>query len=78
MSRVDFVSVSDGCIEFYNGLNKLVVKSNDVLVLAQAVIDVGGFANTVMGSSSCDFATEYGFPSQFAYEKLFKSVCELV
>jgi|SanBayMetagenome_1026888.scaffolds.fasta_scaffold161902_1 hypothetical protein len=78
MSRVDFVAVSDGCIEFYAGLDNLVVKSADRLVLAQAVIDAGGFADTVMGSSSCDFAEEYGFASQFAYEKLFKDVCELV
>lgn len=78
MSRVDFVSVSDGCIEFYAGLDNLVVKSADRLVLAQAVIEAGGFADTVMGSSSCDFAEEYGFATQFAFDKLFKDVCELV
>lgn len=42
------------------------------------MIDTGGFADAVYGSSSCDFATEYGFPTQFAYDKLFKDVCELV
>lgn len=78
MSQVDFVSVSDGCIEFYAGVDNLVVKSNDPLVLAQAVIDSGGFADCVMGSSSCDFAQEYGFPTQSAYDELFKDVCELV
>lgn len=78
MNRVDFVAVSDGCIEFYAGLDNLVVKSADRLVLAQAVIDAGGFADTVMGSSSCDEAAEYGFATQFAFDKLFKDVCELV
>ena len=78
MTKVDYVAVQDGCIEFYAGLGNLVVKSNDRLILAQAVIDAGGFADAVYGSSSCDFATEYGFESQFAYDKLFKDVCELV
>lgn len=35
MAKVDYVAVSDGCIEFYAGLGNLVVKSNDRLVLTK-------------------------------------------
>ena len=71
------VNVEDAGIIYIDddGSEKTTARS---MVLAQAVIDAGGFADTVMGSSSCDFAEEYGFASQFAYEKLFKDVCELV
>jgi hypothetical protein len=78
MTKVNYVAVEDGCIEFYAGVGNMVVKSNDVLVLVKAVIDAGGFADTVYGSSSCDFATEYGFPTQVAYDNLFDEVYELV
>lgn len=78
MSKVSFVSVSDGCIEFYAGLGNLVVKSNDREFLAQAVIAAGGFDPVgVYGSSSIDFAEEYGFASQEAFDKLLNDVYDL-
>jgi hypothetical protein len=71
MKKVDFVAAEDGCIEF-------VVKSNDAEVLAKAVLEAGGFATTVMASSSCDFAAEYGFENQGCFDALFEMVAYLV
>ena len=70
MTKVDYVNVEDGCIEFYAGVGNLVVKSADPEVLADAALAVGGFARNLMASSSCDFAEEYGFESQAAFDAL--------
>ena len=78
MNKVDFVAVEDGMIEFYAGVGNLVVKSADPVVLANAVIAAGGFTNTLMSSSSVDFADEYGFESVDAFYTVFDEVCELV
>ena len=78
MKKVDFVAAEDGCIEFYAGIGNLVVKSNDAEVLAKAVLEAGGFATTVMASSSCDFAAEYGFENQGCFDALFEMVAYLV
>lgn len=75
---IDYVAAEDGCIEFYAGLGNLVVKSSDPTVLADAVLKAGGFAGQLMGSSSIDFAVEYGFPSQGAFDALFETVSDLV
>jgi len=42
------------------------------------VIAAGGFANSVMASSSCDFAAEYGFENQGCFDALFEKVAYLV
>ena len=39
-------------------------------MLADAALLVGGFARNLMASSSCDFAEEYGFKSQTAFDAL--------
>jgi hypothetical protein len=78
MKKVDYVSADDGCIEFYAGLGNLVIKSDNVKILVKAVIKAGGFADTVMASSSCDFADEYGFESQDCFNALFDHVAYLV
>lgn len=79
MSRVDFVSVSDGCIEFYAGLDNLVVRSSDPRILAEAVIAAGGFdPHGVYGSSSIDFAEEYGFASREDFDAILGEVYGLV
>jgi len=78
MKKVDFVAVEDGMIEFYAGVGNLVVKSADPVVLANEVIAAGGFTNTLMSSSSVDFADEYGFESVDAFYVVFDEVCDLV
>lgn len=78
MNKVDFVAVEDGMIEFYAGVGNLVVKSADPVVLANAVIAAGGFTDTLMSSSSVDFADEYGFESVDAFYVIFDEVCDLV
>ena len=78
MSKVDFVAVENGMIEFYAGVGNLIVKSADPVVLADAVIAAGGFTNTLMSSSSVDFADEYGFESVDAFYAVFDEVCDLV
>jgi hypothetical protein len=76
LKMIDYVAAEDGCIEFYAGLGNLVVKSNDIETLAAAVKAAGGFAKTMMGSSSCDFAVEYGFETQGAFDALLMAALE--
>jgi hypothetical protein len=74
---INYVAADDGMLEFYND-DVLVVKSDDANVLADAIVAAGGFASACYSSSSMNFADEYGFDSQFACDKLFKTVCEYV
>jgi len=67
---IDFIAAENGCIELYAGVGNLVVKSADPEVLADAALAVGGFDRNLMTSSSCDFAEEYGFESQAAFDAL--------
>lgn len=76
LKMIDYVAAEDGCIEFYAGLGNLVVKSNDIETLTAAVKAAGGFAKTMMGSSSCDFAVEYGFETQGAFDALLMAALE--
>ena len=76
LKMIDYVAAEDGCIEFYAGLGNLVVKSNDIETLTAAVKAAGGFANNLMGSSSCDFAVEYGFETQGAFDALLMAALE--
>lgn len=72
---IDYIAASDGFIEFYAGVGNLVVRSSDLEILVQAVIRSGGFnPHGLYGSSSIDFAEEYGFASQEAFDELLNGV----
>lgn len=74
---INFIAANEGKLELWD-CSTLVVASNDVNTIVNAAIKAGGFANTVMGSSSTHFAEEYGFESQFAFDKLWDDVCGLM
>jgi hypothetical protein len=74
---INFIAANDGKLEMYD-CSTLVVASNDVNTLVDAAIKNGGFANAVYASSSCHFAEEYGFESQFKFDKIWDDVCGLM
>jgi hypothetical protein len=74
---IDFIDVRDGMILICEGL-KCVGGGNDAESIAHSIKRRGGPASEIYRSGSCDFADEYGFESQKAFEDLWGDVCELL
>jgi len=77
MKKVNFISAEDGSIALYAG-EDFVGKSDYAPSLAKMIISRGGPADTIMGSSSCFYAEEYGFVSQKAFDNLWESACDML
>ena len=75
-NQVDFISAHNGGIQMYSD-SGLVGWGNTPESLAY-VLNTKGIAETVMGSSSMDFASEEGFDSDDGASFLFKKALELV
>jgi len=75
---IDFISAESGMIELFHEDGRLVGVSNNPLVLASKIMEHGGPAPVIRGSSSCDFAEEYGFETQADFDYLWKQTCELL
>lgn len=73
-SGVDFVSADNGGLTLTS--NNDVLWSRDVAELAAFVVEKG-LAPSVMGSSSMDFAEEYGFDHNDAAAEAWNSVLVL-
>ena len=59
MKNVTFIAANEGKIELYADVDTMIIATSDVNELAEALktLDISGAA----GSSSLDFADEYGF-----------------
>ena len=75
-NQVDFISAHNGGIQMYSD-SGLVGWGNTAESVAY-VLNTKGIAETVMGSSSMDFASEEGFDSDDGASFLFKKALELV
>ena len=58
MTKIDYISADNGGLALSAG--NVTVRANTAEAIAEAMID-HGLAETVMGSSSMDFASENGF-----------------
>lgn len=74
---IDFIDVNDGHILLCDGF-KCVGAGADAESIANAIKFRGGPAPVIYRSGSCDFAKDYGFESQKAFEDLWDDVCELL
>lgn len=73
---INYVSANDGGLVFHTE-NDEVFSSTSVENLAAFAVKKG-FAEVVMGSSSMDFASEYGFKTDEGASLMLKRVLELV
>jgi len=75
-NQVDFISAHNGGIKMFSS-EGLVGWGNSPESVAY-VLNTKGVAESIMGSSSMDFATEEGFDSDDGASFLFKKALELV
>ena len=74
---IDLIDVRDGHILLCEGL-RCVGMGNTAENIAESIKFRGGPASVIYRSGSCDFAVEYGFESQKAFDDLWDDVCELL
>ena len=78
-TKINFVSAEDGKVFLgyvENGVKKEKGSENPI-ILADIMKKIG-FEDTVMASSSMDFAKEYGFKSDDGAKKLYKNALSLI
>ena len=72
---IDFVSASKGGLEFITICETRIFGAT--VEKCAEIIAKQGLANSVMGSSSMDFASEYGFADNGDARKFFNDAIEL-
>ena len=75
LKKIDFVSARDGKLELHMG--DKIKSSADPIILAD-IMSKHGFDDTVMASSSMDFAYEYGFKTDDGAKKLYQNAMGLL
>ena len=78
-TKIDFVSAADGKIFLgytENGVRKEKGSENPI-ILADIMTKIG-FEDTVMASSSMDWAKEYGFKNHDGAKKLYNNALNLI
>ena len=75
LKKIDFVSARDGKLELHMG--DKIKSSADPIILAD-IMSKHGFDDTVMASSSMDFASEYGFKTDDGAKKLYQNAMALL
>ena len=75
-NEIDFIAAHNGGIQMFSGDS--VVGWGDTASMIAYVIKTKGLANTVMGSSSMDFASEEGFATDGGAKLLWEQALELV
>ena len=78
-TKIDFVSAADGKIFLgytENGVRKEKGSENPI-ILADIMTKLG-FEDTVMASSSMDWAKEYGFKNHDGAKKLYNNALNLI
>ena len=75
LKKIDFISADNGKLELHIG--DKIKSSADPIILAD-IMSKHGFDDTVMASSSMDFASEYGFKTDDGAKKLYKNAMGLL
>ena len=78
-TKINFVSARDGKLQLHYyemGVEKIKASENPI-ILAD-IMKKHGFEDTVMASSSMDFAKEYGFRSHDGAKNLYKNALNLI
>ena len=75
-NEIDFIAAHNGGIQMFSGEG--IVGWGDTANMIAYVIKTKGIAETVMGSSSIDFASEEGFATDNGAKLLWAQSLELV
>ena len=78
-TKINFVSAEDGKVFLSyteNGIRK--EKGSENPIILADIMKKHGFEDTVMASSSMDFAKEYGFRSHDGAKNLYKNALNLI
>ena len=75
LEKIDFISADNGKLELHMG--DKIKSSADPIILAD-IMSKHGFDDTVMASSSMDFASEYGFKTDDGAKKLYQNAMGLL
>ena len=75
LKKIDFISADNGKLELHMG--DKIKSSADPIILAD-IMSKHGFDDTVMASSSMDFASEYGFKTDDGAKILYKNAVGLL
>ena len=78
-TKINFVSAEDGKVFLSytgNGIRK--EKGSENPIILADIMKKHGFEDTVMASSSMDFAKEYGFRSHDGAKKLYQNALNLI
>ena len=75
LEKIDFISADNGKLELHMG--DKIKSSADPIILAD-IMSKHGFDDTVMASSSMDFAKENGFKTDDGAKKLYKNALNLI
>jgi len=75
MTKIDYIGADNGGLALYAG--NVTIRATTVEAVAEAMKN-HGLAETVMGSSSMDFASEDGFETDDGAMLLFKRALELI
>ena len=78
-TKINFVSANDGKLQLsYYEMGVRKTKASENPIILAAVMKKHGFEDTVMASSSMDFAKEYGFKSHDGAKNLYKNALNLI
>ena len=75
LEKINFISAEDGKLELHVGDK---VKSSANPIILADIMSKHGFADTVMASSSMDWAKEYGFKDHDGAKRLYKNALNLI
>ena len=79
LKKIDFISANNGKLVLsFGDLDSRETKSSANPIILADIMSKHGFADTVMASSSMDFANEYGFKSHKDARKLYNNALNLI
>ena len=79
LKKIDFVSANNGKLVLsFGDLDSRETKSSANPIILADIMTKLGFEDTVMASSSMDFASEYGFKTDDGAKTLYKNAMGLL
>ena len=78
-TKINFISAEDGKLELsYYEMGVRKTKASENPIILADIMKKLGFEDTVMASSSMDFAKEYGFRDHDGAKRLYKNALGLI
>ena len=79
LKKIDFISANNGKLVLsFGDLDSRETNSSANPIILADIMSKHGFADTVMASSSMDWAKEYGFKDHDGAKRLYKNALNLI